>query len=209
MKIESEIERINFSSKDELALEKINYDKNSIKNLNFDFNNLVINKPWGYEYLFYSSKEISIWILNIKKNQKTSMHCHPNKKTSLVLLDGEANFYSLNKKIHIKSGQCVIMGGDADKMDAVLKVVDSYSLVPEVGDVYDAEVVKMLDFGAFVRIAPGKEGLVHISEIALERVNKVEDHLKMGQKVTVKLIKIDDQGRVNFSIKALLKKESK
>ena len=109
MKIESEINRINFSSKDELALEKINYDKNSIKNLNFDFNNLVINKPWGYEYLFYSSKEISIWILNIKKNQKTSMHCHPNKKTSLVLLDGEANFYSLNKKIHIKSGQCVII----------------------------------------------------------------------------------------------------
>ena len=108
-----------------------------------------------------------------------------------------------------ESGQCVIMGTDGDKMNAVQKVVESYSLVPEVGDVYDAEVVKMLDFGAFVRIAPGKEGLVHISEIALERVNKVEDHLKMGQKVKVKLIKIDDQGRVNFSIKTLLKKEQK
>ena len=65
----------------------------------------------------------------------------------------------------------------------------------------------MLAWRAFVRIAPGKEGLVHISEIALERVNKVEDHLKIGQAVKVKLIKIDDQGRVNFSIKALLKKE--
>ena len=106
-----------------------------------------------------------------------------------------------------ESGQCVIMGADSEKMDSVLSVVESYSLVPEVGDQYDAEVVKMLDFGAFVRIAPGKEGLVHISEIALERVNKIEDHLKIGQKVKVKLIKIDDQGRVNFSIKALLNKK--
>ena len=99
------------------------------------------------------------------------------------------------------------MGGDSEKMDAVLKVVDSYSLVPEVGDIYDAEVVKTLDFGAFVKVAPGKEGLVHISEIAMERVNKVEDHLKIGQKVKVKLVKIDDQGRAGYSIKALLKKE--
>ena len=52
-------------------------------------------------------------------------------------------------------------------------------------------------------MAPGKEGLVHISEIALERVNKVEDHLKVGQKVKVKLVKIDDQGRAGYSIKAL------
>ena len=101
------------------------------------------------------------------------------------------------------------MGGDADKMDEVLGIVDSYSLVPEVGDIFDAEVVKVLDFGAFVKVAPGKEGLVHISEIALERVNKVEDHLKAGQKVKVKLVKIDDQGRAGYSIKALLKKEQK
>jgi len=107
------------------------------------------------------------------------------------------------------TGQCVIMGGDAGKMDEVLGIVDSYSLVPEVGDIFDAEVVKVLDFGAFVKVAPGKEGLVHISEIALERVNKVEDHLKTGQKVKVKLVKIDDQGRAGYSIKALLKKEQK
>ena len=86
-------------------------------------------------------------------------------------------------------------------------IVNSYNLVLEVGDIFDAEVVKTLDFGAFVKVAPGKEGLVHISEIALERVNKVEDHLKVGQKVKVKLVKIDDQGRAGYSIKALLKKE--
>jgi polyribonucleotide nucleotidyltransferase len=105
------------------------------------------------------------------------------------------------------SGQCIIMGVDAAKMEKALDVVNSYSLVPEVGDIFDAEVVKTLDFGAFVKVAPGKEGLVHISEIALERVNKVEDHLKVGQKVKVKLVKIDDQGRAGYSIKALLKKE--
>ena len=99
------------------------------------------------------------------------------------------------------------MGGDAEKMDQVLEVVNSYSLVPKVGDIFDAEVVKTLEFGAFVKVAPGKEGLVHISEIALERVNKVEDHLKVGQKVKVKLVKIDDQGRAGYSIKALLKKD--
>ena len=99
------------------------------------------------------------------------------------------------------------MGVDSEKMDKALSVVKSYNLVPSIGDIYDSEVVKILDFGAFVKVAPGKEGLVHISEIALERVNKVEDHLKVGQKVKVKLVKIDDQGRAGYSIKALLKKE--
>jgi len=105
------------------------------------------------------------------------------------------------------SGQCVVMGTDSSKMEKALEVVNSYSLVPKVGDIFDAEVVKTLDFGAFVKVAPGREGLVHISEIALERVNKVEDHLKVGQKVKVKLVKIDDQGRAGYSIKALLKKD--
>ena len=96
---------------------------------------------------------------------------------------------------------------DSDKMEKALNIVESYNLVPKKGDIYDSEVVKIIDFGAFVKVAPGKEGLVHISEIALERVNKVEDHLKVGQKVKVKLVKIDDQGRAGYSIKALLKKE--
>ena len=108
-----------------------------------------------------------------------------------------------------ENGQCIIMGVDSEKMDKALSVVKSYNLVPSIGDIYDSEVVKVLDFGAFVKVAPGKEGLVHISEIALERVNKVEDHLKVGQKVKVKLVKIDDQGRAGYSIKALLKKEQK
>jgi polyribonucleotide nucleotidyltransferase len=66
-----------------------------------------------------------------------------------------------------------------------------------------------MDFGAFVEFMPGKEGLVHISQISPERVNKVTDVLKEGQEVTVKLTEIDSQGRNNLSIKAALPKEDK
>ena len=81
-----------------------------------------------------------------------------------------------------------------------------YSMVPEAGKTYDAEVVSIQNYGAFVKIAPGKEGLLHISELKSERVDKVEDVLKLGQKITVKLVKIDDNNRLNFSMKALEKK---
>ena len=67
-------------------------------------------------------------------------------------------------------------------------------------------MTRVMDFGAFVAIAPGKEGLVHISQLAYERVNKVEDIVNVGDKLEVKLIKIDDLGRLDFSRKALLPK---
>ncbi|MDR3352637.1 MAG: polyribonucleotide nucleotidyltransferase [Zoogloeaceae bacterium] len=74
----------------------------------------------------------------------------------------------------------------------------------EVGRIYEGTVQKILDFGAFVNLLPGKDGLLHISQIAQERVNKVEDHLKEGQVVRVKVLEVDDRGRVKLSMKALL-----
>ena len=103
-------------------------------------------------------------------------------------------------------GMCVVMGQDQDYIDTVVRILDSYNLVPVPGEVYDAEVVRIMDFGAFVKIAPGKEGLVHISALNWEHVKKVEDVVKIGDKVKVKLIKIDDLKRLDFSIKALLEK---
>ena len=103
-------------------------------------------------------------------------------------------------------GMCVVMGQDQDYIDTVVRLLDSYNLIPVPGEVYDAEVVRIMDFGAFVKIAPGKEGLVHISALNWEHVRKVEDVVKIGDKVKVKLIKIDDLGRLDFSIKALLDK---
>ena len=104
-------------------------------------------------------------------------------------------------------GCCVVTGMDQENIENVVKILNSYNLVPTVGETYDATVVRIMDFGAFVKIAPGKEGLVHISALRHERVNKVEDVVKIGDNVKVKLMKIDNLGRLDFSIKVLLEKK--
>jgi polyribonucleotide nucleotidyltransferase len=73
----------------------------------------------------------------------------------------------------------------------------------EVGSVYEGTVLKLLDFGAIVQVLPGKDGLLHISQIAQERVNAVADYLKEGQTVKVKVLEADDKGRLRLSMKAL------
>ena len=103
-------------------------------------------------------------------------------------------------------GMCVVMGQDQEYIDTVVKLLDSYNLIPVPGENYDAEVVRIMDFGAFVKIAPGKEGLVHISALNWNHVKRVEDVVKIGDKVKVKLIKIDDMKRLDFSMKALMDK---
>ncbi|HWH48895.1 MAG TPA: S1 RNA-binding domain-containing protein, partial [Burkholderiales bacterium] len=73
----------------------------------------------------------------------------------------------------------------------------------EVGRIYDGTVLKLLDFGAIVSVLPGKDGLLHISQIANERVNSVADHLKEGQAVRVKVLEADEKGRLRLSMKAV------
>ena len=72
----------------------------------------------------------------------------------------------------------------------------------EVGKTYDGSVLKLLDFGAIVHVMPGKDGLLHISQIANERVNAVADYLKEGQQVRVKVLETDERGRLKLSMKA-------
>jgi len=103
-------------------------------------------------------------------------------------------------------GNVVVTAPDQEKGKGAIAEIEKITYVPKVGDEFEGEVVRIMDFGAFVEIAPGKDGLVHISQIAHERVNRVEDKLKMGDKVKVKLMEIDDQGRYNLSMKALLPK---
>ena len=78
---------------------------------------------------------------------------------------------------------------------------------PEIGAIYRATVVKLMQFGAFVEFAPGKEGLVHISKLDRKRVEKVEDVVNVGDIIKVKLIEIDDKGRLNLSRKDALEPE--
>ena len=91
-------------------------------------------------------------------------------------------------------------------MDIAISQIKAVVQDPEVGTVFDGKETKILDFGAFVEFAPGREGLVHISQLAWERVNKVEDVLSVGDEVKIKLFEIDKQGRLNFSIKLLTEK---
>jgi polyribonucleotide nucleotidyltransferase len=84
------------------------------------------------------------------------------------------------------------------------KRIEDITAEVEVGRVYDGTVLKILDFGAIVNVLPGKDGLLHISQIAHERVNAVADHLKEGQAVKVKVLETDDKGRMRLSMKALL-----
>ena len=84
------------------------------------------------------------------------------------------------------------------------RLIEEITAEPEVGKIYTAKVVKITDFGAFVAYLPGKEGLVHISQIAPQRIEKVTDALQVGDEVQVKLLEIDRQGRVRLSIKEAL-----
>ncbi len=111
-------------------------------------------------------------------------------------------------KIDIEDdGRVKIMSNDAEASAKAVKIIEDLVREVEVGQVYLGKVVRITDFGAFVEVLPGKDGLVHISQLALERVNKVEDVVKVGDEILVKCTEIDKQGRVNLSRKVLLKEQ--
>jgi polyribonucleotide nucleotidyltransferase len=100
-----------------------------------------------------------------------------------------------------QDGRINICAVNKEAIDKARAIIESLVAEPEVGKVYNGKVIKIMDFGAFVEIMPGKEGLVHISEISQDRVEKVTDVLKEGQEVTVVLKEIDSMGRLNLSMK--------
>ena len=100
-----------------------------------------------------------------------------------------------------------IFGTDKAAMDATLERIKGICAVPEAGQVYHGKVVSILEFGAFIEILPGKEGLLHVSEIAWNKTEKVEDVLKVGDEVDVKLLEIDAKtGKMRLSMRALTEK---
>jgi polyribonucleotide nucleotidyltransferase len=105
------------------------------------------------------------------------------------------------------SGLVMIASTDAEAAARAIEIIQGLTEDPEVGKVYSGTVVKLMDFGAFVNIMPGKDGLVHISQLSDKRVDKVGDVVKLGDKVRVKLTEIDAQGRLNLSMKATVQKD--
>ena len=105
-------------------------------------------------------------------------------------------------------GTVRVFGQDMAARDAAVALIEEITAEAEVGAVYNGTVARIVDFGAFVNILPGKDGLVHISQIANERVENVSDHLKEGQEVQVKVLDVDQRGRIKLSIKELLEDEA-
>ncbi|HSX34167.1 MAG TPA: S1 RNA-binding domain-containing protein, partial [Candidatus Saccharimonadales bacterium] len=110
-------------------------------------------------------------------------------------------------EIDIKDdGTVMIASPDGESIKKAIQWIKDITEDPEVGAIYyDKPVVSVMDFGAFVQIMPGKDGLVHVSEMSEERVNKPSDVVKEGDKVTVKLVAIDDRGRLQLSMKAAVR----
>ncbi len=104
-------------------------------------------------------------------------------------------------------GTITLAATSGDAAAAARARIDAITAEVEVGKIYEGTVLKILDFGAIVQVLPGKDGLLHISQIAQERVNKVEDYVKEGQVVRVKVLETDDRGRVKLSMKAVAAEE--
>jgi polyribonucleotide nucleotidyltransferase len=102
-----------------------------------------------------------------------------------------------------ENGTITIASVNAGAADAARARIEAITADVEVGKIYDGTILKLLDFGAIVSILPGRDGLLHISQIANERVNAVSDYLKEGQKVRVKVLEADEKGRVRLSMKVV------
>ena len=128
------------------------------------------------------------------------------KKIAEVIGKGGATIRALTEEtgttIEIEDdGTIKIAATDGASAKNAIARIEALTAEIEVGTIYHGKVMRIVDFGAFVNILPGKDGLVHISQIAEERVNNVSDHLKEGQEVDVKVLEVDRQGRIRLSIK--------
>ena len=138
-----------------------------------------------------------------------TMHIDPSKIRDVIGKGGsviQKIVADTGAKIDINDdGSIFIAGVDAASCDAAKKCIDDIVFVPEVGALYYGRVVRLMTFGAFVELAPGKDGLVHISKLADHRIEKVEDACKVGDMMWVKVTDIDEKGRVNLSHKDAVK----
>ena len=138
-----------------------------------------------------------------------TMHIDPSKIREVIGSGGKVIqkiVADTGAKIDIEDdGSIFISAPNPESCDAAKKAIDTIVFVPEVGSLYYGRVVRLMQFGAFVELAPGKDGLVHISKLANHRVEKVEDVCKIGDMMWVKVTEIDEKGRVNLSHKDAMK----
>lgn len=140
-----------------------------------------------------------------------TMEIHPDKIRDVIGPGGKQIKRIIDEtgvKIDIEDdGRVFIAAVDGDAGERAAAIINDLVREPEVGELYLGKVTRIMNFGAFVEILPGKEGLVHISQLAHERVGKVEDVVQVGDQIMVKLTEIDRQGRLNLSRKEAMPKE--
>lgn len=140
-----------------------------------------------------------------------TLKIHPDKIRD-VIGKGGATIRSITEEtgatIDIEDdGSIRIYSDNAEGLQAAITRIEQITAEPEIGMIYDGVVARVVDFGAFVTFLPGLDGLVHISQIAAERVNSVSDYLKEGQAVRVKVLDVDNRGRIKLSIKEAIAEE--
>lgn len=152
------------------------------------------------------AKELSVWaprLLTLKINPE-KIRDVIGKGGSVIRALTEETGTTINVE---DDGMVTISSPDMARVAEARRRIEEITAEVEAGQIYEGTVTRLLDFGAIVQLLPGKDGLLHISQIANERVNAVSDYLKEGQKVRVKVIEADEKGRVRLSMKALLREE--
>ncbi len=143
-----------------------------------------------------------------------SIRIHPDKIREVIGSGGKV-IQKISADCGVKididdDGTVVVSSTSADGIRRAISIIETIVNDPEVGAIYKGKVTRLMNFGAFVELAPGKEGLVHISKLDMGRVEKVEDVVAVGDEVIVKVTEIDQQGRINLSRRdALLAMEAK
>jgi polyribonucleotide nucleotidyltransferase len=140
-----------------------------------------------------------------------TIQIHPDKIREIIGPGGKVirgMQSETNTNISVEdSGQVKVAAFSKEEGDAAIKMIEELTREPEVGAIYEGTVVKITDFGAFVQIMPGTDGLVHISQLANHRVTKVSDIVKEGDKLKVKVLEINRDGKIRLSHKAVLEEE--
>ena len=136
----------------------------------------------------------------------------PTEDIGTVIGPGGKNIRSIidasGAEIDIQdSGLVTITSNDKEGADIAIKMIKDATFRPQEGMIIKGKVVRIIPIGAFVELAPGKDGMIHISQVCKERIEKIEGHLNIGDEVVVKIIKIDDKGRVNLTLKGVTDEE--
>lgn len=103
------IKRFSLTERDRQEIKKLNISPLAIQDDHYDYSKVVVKKPWGYEYLIFANDEIAVWVLYLKSGAQTSMHCHPNKKTSLVVLEGKVSCSTITGQVERRAGEGLLI----------------------------------------------------------------------------------------------------